>query len=110
MFNILYYHDLRPNDVDTAVLNAKIYAALEPGGRYVVVDHKAVPGSDWSDADTLHRIGVERIVEEVTAAGFEVAIESDALSNPEDDRTAPVFDEEFRGRTDRAAFVFEKPE
>lgn len=110
IFNILYYHDLRPNEIDTAELNANLYDALAPGGRYVIVDHKAEPGSGWRDAGTIHRIGVQTIVDEVTQAGFELAIDSDILANPEDDRSEPVFAEGTRGTTDRAVLVFEKPE
>lgn len=47
VFNVLYYHDLEPNEVDTAMLNEKIYEALRPGGRYLIVDHKAAAGAGW---------------------------------------------------------------
>ncbi len=110
VFNVLYYHDLVPQDIDTAAFNAKILAALRPGGIYLVIDHKAEDGSGWRDAATIHRMGVETIVEEVTAAGFELVIDSDLLANPDDDRTQMVFTPGTRGATDRALFVFRKPE
>lgn len=109
VLNVLYYHDLRPNDIDTAALNAKIFEALETGGVYLIVDHKAEEGSGWRDASTIHRIGVETIIEEVTAAGFELAADSDLLANPDDDRSQMVFAPGTRGATDRAVLLFRKP-
>lgn len=109
VFNVLYYHDLQPQGIDTAAFNAKIHDALKPGGVYLVIDHKAEDGSAWRDAATIHRMGVETIVEEVTAAGFELAADSDLLGNPDDDRTQMVFTPGTRGATDRALFVFRKP-
>jgi predicted methyltransferase len=110
VFNVLYYHDLKPNNVDTAAMNAKLFAALKPGGVYVIVDHKAEAGSGWRDAGTIHRMGVETIREEVTAAGFALEVDSDILAHPEDDRTKMVFAPGTRGGTDRAVFVFRKPQ
>lgn len=107
VFTVLFYHDLMPWGIDTAALNAKVFEALRPGGVYLIVDHKAEDGSGWRDAETIHRIGVETIVEEVTAAGFELEQESDVLANPDDPRTAGVFT--MRGETDRAVLVFRKP-
>jgi predicted methyltransferase len=109
VFNVLYYHDLQPNGIDTAAMNAKLLAALKPGGVYVIIDHKAEDGSGWRDAATIHRMGVATIREEVTAAGFELATDSDILAHPEDDRTQMVFAPGTRGGTDRAVFVFRKP-
>jgi predicted methyltransferase len=110
VFNVLYYHDLMPLNIDVAAMNAKIYDALKPGGVYFIVDHKAEDGSGWRDAGTIHRIGVEVIREEVTAAGFELETESDLLANPDDDRTQMVFTPGVRGTTDQAVFVFRKPD
>jgi predicted methyltransferase len=109
VWNVLYYHDLKPQGVDTAALNRKIFAALKPGGIYLVIDHKAEDGSGWRDAGTIHRMGVETIKQEVLAAGFELALESDLLANPADDRTKMVFAPGTRGTTDQAFFIFRKP-
>jgi predicted methyltransferase len=109
VFNILYYHDLGPQEIDTAAMNAKLFESLKSGGAYVIVDHKAEDGSGWRDAGTIHRMGVETIVEEVTAAGFELEVDSDLLANPGDPRTEMVFSPGTRGATDRALFVFRKP-
>jgi predicted methyltransferase len=111
VFNILYYHDLGINDIDTAAMNSKLFAALKPGGRYVIIDHKAEDGSGWRDAETLHRMGAEKIIEEVTAAGFVLSVDSDLLANPADPRTAMIsFAPGSRGTTDQAFFIFTKPE
>jgi predicted methyltransferase len=109
-FNILYYHDLGLQDVDRDAMNRKIFAALKPGGVYLIIDHKAEDGSGWRDTQSLHRMGTEVIVEELTAAGFELAVDSDLLANPDDPRDAMVFAPGTRGATDRALYVFRKPD
>jgi predicted methyltransferase len=47
---------------------------------------------------------------EVEAAGFVFDGEANFLRNPEDPRTASVFDEAIRGRTDQFVMRFRKPE
>ena len=106
---VLYYHDLQYNGVNTAVLDKKMFDALKPGGKLLIVDHKADAGSGWRDSKTIHRMGVETIVKEVTAAGFQLKIDSDLLANPQDDHHKMVFAPGERGHTDQALFVFEKP-
>ncbi len=110
---VLFYHDLTresaDQSADTADMNTRIFAALKPGGIYLVVDHKAEDGSGWRDASTLHRIDAQTIIDEVTAAGFELTSNSDVLANSADDRTLNMRDPSIRGNTDRAVLVFRKP-
>ena len=110
---VLFYHDLLRDDaaqtVDTADLNERVFNALKSGGRYVIIDHRAEDGSGWRDAMTLHRIDAGVIIDEVTAAGFELVENSSLLTNPDDDRTGGIRDPSLRGRTDRALLVFQKP-
>lgn len=109
VYMVLYYHDLSINHIDTAKLNERIFAALKPGGIYLVIDHNAAPGSGRRDTQALHRIDPAVIPQEVTAAGFELVKESHLLANPADDHTQLVFKPSIRGRTDRTIFVFRKP-
>jgi len=110
---VQFYHDLKRNDasesVDTADMNKKIFAALKPGGIYLVVDHNAEAGSGWRDATTLHRIDPAAIKSEVTAAGFELVQDSKLLANPADDLKQSMRAEGLRGHTDQAVLVFRKP-
>ena len=110
---VQFYHDLKRMDaaesVDTADMNRKIFAALKPGGTYLVVDHKAEDGSGWRDAMTLHRIDPATIKSEVTAAGFELVQDSPLLANPADDKKQNMRAAGIRGKTDQAVFVFRKP-
>ena len=110
---VQFYHDLKRENasesVDTADMNRKIFAALKPGGIYLVIDHNAEAGSGWRDASTLHRIDPAAIKSEVTAAGFELAQESNLLANRADDRKQSMRAEGLRGRTDQAVLVFRKP-
>ncbi|HST92912.1 MAG TPA: hypothetical protein VLJ13_12015, partial [Brevundimonas sp.] len=52
------YHDFTiPRfGVDVARMNAAVFAALKPGGLYVILDHQAADGAGISVAPTLHRI------------------------------------------------------
>lgn len=106
------YHDMFLKffgPVDVARLNKEIYAALKPGGLYVVLDHSAENGSGLRDAEKLHRIGEEKVRADLEAAGFVFVAESSALRNPNDPRTANVFDPGIRGHTDQFILKFRKP-
>ena len=106
------YHDLHDDfmgPVDIAAFNKAVYAALKPGGLYVILDHVAAPGSPANVTDTLHRIEPSVVRREVEAAGFVFDGESNILANPSDPHTATVFDKTIRGRTDQFFFRFRKP-
>jgi predicted methyltransferase len=67
---VLNYHDISYLRVDRDAMNRNIFAALKPGGRYVIVDHSARPGTGISAGKTLHRIEEAFVVAEVKRAGF----------------------------------------
>lgn len=113
IFTAQNYHDLHlePFADDTANrVNARAFAALKPGGWYVIIDHQAAGGADASTPHTLHRIDEDRVIREVEAAGFVFSSMSPALWNDDDPRTANVFDESIRGRTSQFMISFRKPE
>ncbi|HEY8571073.1 methyltransferase [Phenylobacterium sp.] len=106
------YHDLYdkfmgPADVDG--FNRAVYAALKPGGVYVILDHAAAPGAPMSVTETLHRIDVSRVKADVMKAGFRLDSESKAVADPADDHTKMVFNPAIRGKTDQFLLKFRKP-
>jgi predicted methyltransferase len=106
------YHDLHDKfmgPADVAAFNRAVYAALKPGGVYVVLDHAAQPGSGLRDTDTIHRIDIAAVKSEVAAAGFKLDGESAILANPGDDHSKMVFDPTIRGKTDQFLLRFRKP-
>jgi predicted methyltransferase len=106
------YHDLHDKfmgPADVAAFNRNVYAALKPGGVYVVLDHAAAAGSGLSATDTIHRIDPAAVKAEVTAAGFVFDGESTVLANPADDHSKLVFDPSIRGKTDQFLYRFKKP-
>ena len=105
------YHDLHNSLPPEGVIgfNKAVFAALKPGGVYVIVDHAAKDGSGLADTKTMHRIDPAMIKSEAVAAGFSFDGESAVLRNPADARTANVFDPSIRGRTDQVAYRFKKP-
>jgi predicted methyltransferase len=103
------YHDLVLGDEDRGEMNRRVFRALKSGGVYGIIDHAAVPGSGISDTESLHRIDKQLVIDEVTAAGFELAAEADFLANSSDDHTLVIFNPQISGRTDRFVLRFEKP-
>ena len=95
--------------VSTAQFARQAYAALKPGGVFLVVDHVAAAGSGLRDTDTLHRVDPAAIKAQAAAAGFTFAGELGVLRNPADDHSLPVFNPAIRGRTDQVVFKFVKP-
>jgi predicted methyltransferase len=106
------YHDLYDKfmgPADVPAFNKAVFAALKPGGVYVILDHTAKAGSDISATDTLHRIDPARVKKDVLAAGFKLDAESSVLVNKADDHTKNVFDPSVKGHTDQFLFRFRKP-
>ena len=83
---ILNYHDISYMPLDRDAMNRRIFAALKPGGRYVIVDHSALPGTGISAGKTLHRIEESFVVAEVKRAGFVLDGEGSFMRNPADPR------------------------
>lgn len=106
------YHDLYDKfmgPADVPAFNKAVFAALKPGGVYVVLDHAAIAGSGIDATETLHRIDPARVKKDVLAAGFKLDAESSILANKDDDHTKNVFDPSVRGHTDQFLFRFKKP-
>jgi len=88
MFN---YHDFGHLGVDRTAVNRAVFAALKPGGMYVIADHSGRSGTGISQSGTLHRIEEAFLRAEVEQAGFKLASEGNFLRNPSDprDRNTP---------------------
>jgi len=83
------YHDISYLPVDRAQMNRKLFAALKPGGRYIVMDHSAVAGSGVTAGKSLHRIDEAVVKDEARRAGFVFDGEAGFLRNPADARDKP---------------------
>jgi predicted methyltransferase len=106
------YHDLYDKfmgPADVPGFNKQVFAALKPGGVYVILDHADAPGSGLTGTETRHRIEEARVKEDVLAAGFKLDAESPILANPADDHSKMVFNPAIRGKTDQFLLRFRKP-
>ncbi|WP_421731532.1 class I SAM-dependent methyltransferase [Brevundimonas sp.] len=106
------YHDfvIPRFGVDVAKMNAAVFAALKPGGLYVILDHQAAPGAGTDVVGTLHRIEASALRAQVEAAGFVFDGETDVVANPDDDHSLSVFDPAIRGKSDQFVYRFRKPD
>ena len=106
------YHDLYDKfmgPADVPGFNKQVFAALKPGGVYVILDHAAAAGAPMSVTETLHRIDAARVKADVVAAGFKLDGESGVVANSADDHSKMVFDPAIRGKTDQFLLRFRKP-
>jgi predicted methyltransferase len=105
------YHDLYaffgPDQAEA--FDKSVYAALKPGGVFIVIDHVAKAGTSAVSAKTLHRIDPETVEAQALAAGFTLEAESPILRDDADAHEASVFAPAIRGRTDQFVFKFRKP-
>jgi predicted methyltransferase len=105
---LFFYHDTTYMAVDRAKMNAKLFAALKPGGVLVIADHAAAPGAGATVGRSLHRIEESLLRREVEAAGFKLVGEGDFWRHPEDTRdftTQPP-----TKPADEFALKFQKPQ
>jgi len=104
---ILNYHDITYLPVDRAKMNQRLFAALKPGGHFVVIDHSAKTGADIAVGKTRHRIYEAIVLAEVQKAGFVLEATSDFLRDPADTREESSGDAKIP--TDKFALRFVKP-
>ena len=101
------YHDFKNMGMfftDTNAMDRAVFAALKPGGTFIINDYVAAAGSGTRDTQSLHRIDPEVIKREVTAAGFTLEAETNALMNPSDNLA-----ERSRQGASQVMFRFRKP-
>ena len=107
MLVVRNYHDVEwvfPGLVREEVV-AAIHRALKPGGILGIVEVASdKPGWD----DETHRLNEQVVIDDFTAAGFEMVGRSDMLANPDDDHTTNGF-EAGRHNQDRYLLKFQKP-
>jgi predicted methyltransferase len=103
------YPDAFMGKLDPVAFDKQVFAALKPGGLFVVVDHVAEAGSGMRDTDTLHRIDPAIVRKQVESAGFVFDGQSQVLHNPADTHALKVFDKAIRGHTDQFVYRFRKP-
>jgi predicted methyltransferase len=105
------YHDIYGffGAKSASAADASIFAALKPGGVFIVIDHAGLPGSSDTAPTTLHRIDPATVKAQVQAAGFVLEAESPLLQNPADPHTDRVFAPSIKGHTDQFVFKFRKP-
>ena len=92
------YHDIVNTPTDRAAMNKRLYDALKPGGKLVIIDNAAKKGSGLAATRTLHRIDEDSVVQEITRAGFRLDTSSGYLRAPSDPREQPFF--EMKGAPD----------
>lgn len=114
VINVLFYHDTFWMGTDREAMNRAIFAALRPGGFYVIVDHSARAGAGGGEAQSLHRVEEGLVEAEVLRAGFLKAGAADFLRNRDDPRdwnAAPPAANAAgkRGTADRFVLKFVKP-
>ena len=107
------YHDVIAEHDDETKLVAAVYAALKPGGVFVVIDNSAKPGTGKSACEPLHRIDEQLVRDEVLHAGFKLAATSDFMRRPDDTRDwnadPEQADDAHRFKQDLFALAFVKP-
>lgn len=111
----LSYHDIyikRSDPVKTTSRGEffpQIRDALKPGGRVLVIDHAATPGTGIETTEALHRIAEDFAIDDFERAGFRFLGSVDVLRNPDDDHSFRMREDAIRGKTDRFVLLFEKP-
>ena len=89
-------------------VNAAVFAALNTGGHYGVIDHSRRHMAPSTDANS-RRADVVQIIKEAQASGFVLEDYSDLHYRPDDELRYEVGRATVTGNTDRFTLLFRKP-
>ena len=110
----LSYHDIYVPRDDPTIMTSRdeffpqIWAALKEGGKLLVIDHAAEPGSGIASSPKLHRIDEHYAKSDFEAAGFTYLGSLDVLRNPDDNYDVSIWHKDVMRKTDRFIYLFEK--
>lgn len=111
----LCYHDIYVRRDDPTIMTSckeffpQIWRLLESGGRVLVIDHAAEPGSGTKASFWHLRFAEDYAVQDFQNAGFRFLGSIDVLLNPNDDYSLRIWNDTVRGKTDGFVLLFEKP-
>ena len=104
--NLLHDFYYRDGEENALAFLASIHEALKPGGVLGVMDHV---GIDGEDNKALHRMTPQLARDLLTRSGFEIEATTDMYTNPDDDHSLMVYNDEIYLKTDRFLFRARKP-
>jgi len=79
---------------------------LKPGGKLLVVDHNAAPGTGKEIAGKLHRLNEDWSKKSLIAHGFIFDKSYDGLRHKDDPLDKMVYDPSIKGKTDRYVHLY----
>ena len=110
---VMAYHDAYWIDekegwpaINTDGFVESIKRMLKPGGKLLIVDHNAAPGTGKEAAGTLHRLNEDWAKKSLTSHGFVFEKSYDGLRNPNDQLDKMVYDPAVKGKTDRYVHLY----
>ena len=110
---VMSYHDvywISEKDgwpaINTDAFLAGLKRMLKPGGKLLIIDHNAAPGTGKEAAGKLHRLNEDWAKKSLTAGGFVFEKSYDGLRNKGDQLDKLVFDPAVKGKTDRYVHLY----
>lgn len=110
----LSYHDIyvpreNPRDMaDSNQFHSQILKSLRPGGKLIIIDHAAKPGSGIADTPKLHRIDEEWTKQALSKAGFTFVNSLNVIRNSNDNYDLDIWKKEVFYKTDRFIHLYVK--
>ncbi len=93
-------------EINTDGFLESIKRMLKPGGKLLIVDHNAAPGTGREAASKLHRLNEDWAKKSITSHGFVFEKSYDGLRNPADQLDKMVYDPAVKGKTDRYVHLY----
>ena len=110
---VMAYHDVYwvgENDgwpaINTDGFIESVKRMLKPGGKLLIIDHNAAPGTGKEIAGKLHRLNEDWSRKSLIAHGFIFDKSYDGLRHKDDPLDKMVYDPSIKGKTDRYVHLY----
>jgi predicted methyltransferase len=110
---VMAYHDTYWVDekegwppINTDGFIESVKRMLKPGGKLLIIDHNAAPGTGREIAGKLHRLNEDWSKKSLVAHGFIFDKSYDGLRHKDDPLDKMVYDPSVKGKTDRYVHLY----